>query len=239
MNQSDREYMLTILHPLADELRPLGPSTRKPSRLIDHLAQRSKYNRKFLEQHQMDIYHLFSECLIENVDMNSTSALSLSQTAFSPATLTLPTPAAASLPLLSQSLSQSIEGQSSRPTTKSPVPKSRVDEGFIRTNLTACVGARFSYSCKDDNWIGWSFLNDNGLLSQVENSKITLTFWLESRPKKSYKLEFRIRKRATFDVSLGTNWNHEAEDGDENTTGVMIKRPTDGKLTLLFTTYCY
>jgi hypothetical protein len=109
-----------------------------------------------------------------------------------------------------------------------------VDEGFIRTNQTTCVGARFSYSCKDENRIGWSFLNDSELLSQAANNRITLTFWLESKPKKSYKLDFQIKKKASFDVSLGAYWNKATEDGDENTTGVVIKRSFGGKLAAPF-----
>jgi hypothetical protein len=241
MEQSDCDYVLTILRPLADELRPLGPSAREPTILIDHLERKSKFNRNFLEQHQVQIYYLFSECLIGSYDMNATCTPSLPYAVFSPASPPLPRPSAPSAPSQSKLKSQSTEYQSSERTSESTILKPKVvDEGFIRTNLTTCVGARFSYSWKNENnRIGWAFLRENELLSQAENNKIKLTFWLESRPKKSYRLEFRIQKKASFDVSLGTNWNREAEDGDENTIGVMIKRIPSGKLTVLFVTHFF
>jgi hypothetical protein len=79
VDPSDREHLLTILRPLADELRPRSPSARLPQRLTAQLEQRSKYNSSFLEFRQAYIVHLFSECMIINQDKGTKFESSRSQ----------------------------------------------------------------------------------------------------------------------------------------------------------------
>lgn len=72
-------------------------------------------------------------------------------------------------------------------------------------------------------------LKRNELVHQLQNNKIWLTFFLESKQKKSYKLEFRAKKKAGFDISLGTRWRDEGEDVDESSMEGVVSRPVNGE----------
>ena len=128
----------------------------------------------------------------------------------------------------------SAEDTSSTQTVECSVPiPERVDNGFIQTTQTTSFGARFCHSGDDDNMISWDFLHENGLLPQTADGRITLSFWLDSQPETTYKLEFKVVRIPSFNVSLGIYWYRAAEKSDAQTASMAIERPFDGKLTLV------
>jgi hypothetical protein len=181
-----------------------------------------KFSENYLNGNKTEILELFTQCLGEPLDATSRSA---------PILQTVPpvTSAAAPLPSLSR---RSQENQSTRPVMHS---KTQVDDGFIRIpNTTEVFGARFSYSNRECSRIGHNLLDREGLLPRIKNSKIELVFWLfDLRPKKSYKIEFVVQKQASFDVSLGKNWNQEEEeDASQSLSPWTVRRPPISEFTL-------
>ena len=220
MDADHRQYMLTRLRPLAEKLGPQGPAAWKWVSLKSHLAQ--QFNDRHLENQRTEILELFIECLSEQGQLPYKSAPIIPQSATSSSGCASFTPPSSSVPQ-----SYMMEAQlSSRSTPTNASSKSTVDDGFIRITPTTYDGARFSYSWnKEENFVGWHILKRNELLAQVKDNKIWLTFFLESKPKKSYKLEFRTKKKASFDVSLGTKWKDEGEEeADESTIKGVVRR---------------
>jgi hypothetical protein len=225
MEPEECGYMLTLLRPFAEEAPNLGADACKWESVRGRLAQR--FNESYLDRHSTQIFDLFVNCLLTHIPSDNSSFSVLSQKARVPPTY------ASAAPPASSSLSQSIEGQSPSRLSPSATSKPTVDEGFIRIGDGVYDGARFSYSWKEDNIVGWHILKRNELLPQVQQNKIWLTFFLESKPKKTYKLEFKTKKKASFDVSLGTKWKDEGEAAEENVSEAMVRRPLNGRSPLV------
>lgn len=193
--------MLTVLRPLAQRLGPLGRKLHRWESLRGHLAER--FSEKFLDKHSTFILDLFHDCLESNGSSSTASANSYRQTALPNTTLT------------ASALSISAIGND-------PSSFIKVDDGFIQTT-TGLQGARFSYSDREDNLVGLHILKRYDLMSGVKNGKIILTFLLQARRKRSYRLEFKIKKKASFDVQLGSKWEDEGEDLEEKLSRLKMR----------------
>jgi hypothetical protein len=86
-------------------------------------------------------------------------------------------------------LLHSRDDTSSRRKLDGHIPNNeQEDQGFVRAKQVTPVGARFRYSCEDESQISSEFLSGNGLLPRAHDSTIMLSFWLDSKPEKIYKL---------------------------------------------------
>ncbi|KAF8859449.1 hypothetical protein BDZ45DRAFT_725209 [Acephala macrosclerotiorum] len=202
MDQDERESMLTVLRSLARKLGPLERKEHRWGSLRGHLTER--FNEKYLDKHSTTILDLFHDCLDSIGSSSTTSANSYRQTAPPDATL-------------AASLLSSTSAMGNDPSSFI-----KVDDGFIQTT-TALQGARFSYSDREDNLVGWHILKRYDLVSEVKNNRVTLTFFLQSRRKRTYKLEFKTKRKASFDVQLGSRWEDEGEELEEKFTRLKMR----------------
>lgn len=201
MDQEERESMLTVLRPLARKLGPLGREAYRWPSLQSHLT---RFDGQYLKQNSTTILELFLDCLDNSAPPSTVSANSYRET--TPHNATLGT-------------SSAIPSTSAIDNDASSFNK--VDDGFIQT--TNLRGARFSYSDREDNLVGFHILKRYDLVSEIKNNRIILTFFLQPRPKRSYKLEFKIKKKASFDVQLGSKWEDEGEELEEKFTRIKSR----------------
>jgi len=227
MDTPDSEYLLTRLRGLANNLRQPGTTKWdfKWDSLKDYLIRtpKFKFNEGYLDDNRTQITEQCLQCLADSLTAVTTFAPAIQQTATA----------------VAQGTDMSSLLSENQPNRLVPNKKAQVDDGFIRipNKLDPC-GARFSYSNKDYSRISRDFVDREGLLPLVgENKTIILVFWLHDlRPKKSYKIEFKVQKQAQFDVSLGKNWNQEKcnleeESASQNLSTLTIRRTSPGGFT--------
>jgi hypothetical protein len=223
MDTPDSEYLLMRLRYLANQLRQPGAAKwdSKWDSLKEYLIRTPKFKfvESYLDDNRTQITELCLQCIVESLSAVPSLVPAIQQTS-----------------AMAQGAVVPSVFPENQPNRLVPSKKAQVDDGFIRIpNKTDPVGARFSYSNKDYSRISRDFVDREGLLPPVgENKMVTLVFWLHDlRPKKSYKIEFKVQKQAQFDVSLGKNWNQEKwnieeESAGQNLSTLTIRRPSPG-----------